>query len=213
MDIVERLSAACVAVLPDATVIVHGSLALGDFRPGSSDVDLLVISDKPTEGLVAAVEREWKEDPTNLDLRVVSYAVAAQPTRVPHMALYVSLTAEDGLYVECERDEPDLVIEFSVCRQLGHTGVLGVVPDEWVDEVGAEVVERWRRIGYDPPHQELMALTACRIWRFREERIHCSKPAAAAWARARGAQVAFDEESVRVLLEHASPSPRAQAPI
>jgi len=213
MDVVERLSSACVAVLPDATVIVHGSLALGDFRPGSSDVDLLVISDKPTDGVVAAVEREWKEDPTNLDLRVVSYAVAAKPTRAPHMALYVSLTAEDGLYVECERDEPDLVIEFSVCRQLGHTGVIGVVPDEWVDEVGAEVVERWRRIGYDPPHQELMALTACRIWRFREERIHCSKPSAAAWARARGARVAFDEESVRVLLEHASPSPRAQAPI
>ena len=125
MDLVERLSGACVAVLPDATVILHGSLALGDFRPGSSDVDLLVISDKPTDGLVAAVEREWKEDPTNLDLRVVTYAVAATPTRAPHMALYVSLTAEHGLYVECERDEPDLVIEFSVCRQLGHTGVIG----------------------------------------------------------------------------------------
>ena len=137
------------------------------------------------------------------------YAVAAKPTRAPNMALYVSLTAEQGLYVERERDEPDLVIEFSVCRQLGHTDVIGAVPDEWVDEVGVEVVERWKRIGYDPPHQELMALTACRIWRFREERIHCSKPSAAAWARARGAEVAFDEESVRALLEQASPSPQA----
>src|SRR5688572_30359265 len=121
MDLVERLSGACVAVLPDATVVLHGSLALGDFRPGSSDVDLLVISDEPTDGLVAAVEREWKDDPTNLDLRVVTYAVAAKPTRAPHMKLYVSLTAEQGLYVARERDEPDLVIEFSVCRQLGHT--------------------------------------------------------------------------------------------
>ena len=45
------------------------------------------------------------------------------------MALYVSLTAEHGLYVECERDEPDLVVEFSVCRQLGHTAVIGAVPE------------------------------------------------------------------------------------
>jgi hypothetical protein len=51
-----------------------------------------------------------------------------------------------------------------------------------------------------------MALTACRIWRFREERVHCSKQGAAAWARERGAHVAFDEASVRALLERASPS-------
>ncbi|HEX4527252.1 MAG TPA: nucleotidyltransferase domain-containing protein [Gaiellaceae bacterium] len=210
MDLVDSLSRACVTALPDATVILHGSLALGDFRPGRSDIDLLVISDLPTEGLVAAVERVWRQDPTNLDLRVVTYAAAARPTKTPHMTLYVSLTDEHGLYVEQNRDEPDLVIEFSVCRQLGHTDVIGPVPDEWVDEVGVAVAERWKEIGYDPPHQELMALTACRMWRFREERVHSSKAAAAAWARARGARVAFDEESVRALLEHASPSHRSE---
>lgn len=204
MELVERLSDACTRVLPDATVIVHGSLALGDFRPGRSDVDLLVLSDAPTDGLVEEVEREWARAPSNLDLRVVSYAVAAAPTRAPHLRLYVSLTQEHGLHVEREKDEPDLVIELSVCRQLGHTDAIGPVPDEWVDEVGAEAVARWLEIGYDPPHQELMALTACRIWRFREERVHCSKLEAAAWARKRGARVAFDEESVRALLERAS---------
>jgi predicted nucleotidyltransferase len=40
--LVERISDACAALLPDATVIVHGSLALGDFQPGRSDIDLLV---------------------------------------------------------------------------------------------------------------------------------------------------------------------------
>jgi hypothetical protein len=211
MELVERLSAACRAVLSDATVIFHGSLALGDFRPGKSDVDLLVLSDLPTTGLVQAVEREWAVSPINLDLRVVTYAVAAAPTRTPHMALYISLTQKHGLYVERDQYERDLVIELSVCRQLGHTAVIGPVPDEWVDDVGREVVEQWKSIGYDPPHHELMALTACRIWRFREERVHCSKPAAAAWARARGARVAFDAESVRALLEQASSSlgPRA----
>jgi hypothetical protein len=160
---------------------------------------------------VEAVKREWEQQPTNLDLRIVSYGAAARPTRAPHMELSVSLTEEHGLQVERDLAEPDLVIEFSVCRQLGHTDVIGPVPDEWVDEVGTAVAGRWRRIGYDPPHQELMALTACRIWRFGEERIHCSKPAAAAWARARGARVAFDEESVRALLDRVSPSTRSRA--
>jgi hypothetical protein len=45
-----------------------------------------------------------------------------------------------------------------------------------------------------------MALTACRLWRFREERLHCSKPAAAEWARNRGVHVAYDGATVRALL-------------
>jgi aminoglycoside adenylyltransferase-like protein len=118
-------------------------------------------------------------------------------------ALYVG--AHEGEFeIERETNEPDLVVEFSLCRQLGHTDVIGPVPDEWVDEVGAATIERWKAIGYDPPHQELMALTACRIWRFREERVRCSKPAAANWATERGARVAYDEQAVTTLLSRAS---------
>jgi predicted nucleotidyltransferase len=72
-----RLAAACTSVLPDATVIVTGSLALGDYQPGKSDVDLLVLSDAPTDGLVEAVEQAWGQAPGEFDLRVVRYAAAA----------------------------------------------------------------------------------------------------------------------------------------
>jgi hypothetical protein len=106
--------------------------------------------------------------------------------------------------VKRDTEEADLVVEFSVCRQLGRSDVIGPVPDEWVDEVGAAVLSRWRTIGDDAPDRELMALTACRIWRFREERVHCSKPAAAQWARERGAHVAYDHAAVRTLLDRAS---------
>jgi len=82
--------------------------------------------------------------------------------------------------------------------------VIGSVPDEWIDEVGAAVLIRWKTIGDDAPDRELMALTACRIWRFREERVHSSKPAAARWARERGARVAYDDAAVRTLLDRAS---------
>jgi hypothetical protein len=99
----------------------------------------------------------------------------------------------DRFEVERDTEEADLVVEFSVCRQLGRSHVIGPVPDEWVDEVGAAVLTRWKTIGDDAPDRELMALTACRIWRFREERVHCSKRAAAQWARERGADVAYDD--------------------
>ena len=199
----DRLITACTGVLADATVIATGSLALGDYRPGESDVDLLVLSDEPTEGLVEAVEQAWREEPGEFDLRVVRYAVAARPTRRPRLALGIS-DYGDGIEVVRDREEADLVVEFSLCRQLGRSDVIGRVPDEWVDEVGAAALERWKAIGYDPRNQELMALTACRIWRFREERVHCSKGAAAEWAREQGAHVAYDHEAVKTLLDRAS---------
>jgi hypothetical protein len=201
--LLDRLTGLCRASLPDSTFIVHGSLALGDYIPGKSDLDVLVLSDAPTDGLVEAVQAEWKHHPTNLDLRVVAYDVAATPTRTPRMHLYVGV--HNGQWeVERDIDEPDLVVEFSVCRQLGHTELIGPVPDEWVDQVGAVVLGRWKEIGDDPPHHELMALTACRIWRFREERRHSSKPAAAEWARRQGARVAYDAAIVRSLLDRAT---------
>ncbi len=184
-------------------MIVHGSLALGGYTPGTSDLDLLVLSDMATDRLAEAVQGEWRNDPMNLDLRVVAYDVAAAPTRTPRMRLYVGV--HNGQWqVERNIDELDLVVEFSVCRQLGHTELIGPVPDQWVDEVGAVAVARWKQIGTDPPHHELMALTACRIWRFRQERLHCSKSAAAEWARRQGAHVAYDAATVSSLLDRAT---------
>jgi hypothetical protein len=54
---------------------------VGDFLPGKSDVDLLVLSDSPTAGLEDAVRHAWEPSRINLDVRVVGYAVAAAPTR------------------------------------------------------------------------------------------------------------------------------------
>jgi len=200
---VDRLVAACSRVLPDATVIVSGSLALGAYRPGESDVDLLVLSDAPSDGLVEAVEQAWIEERGEFDIRVVPYAVAARPTRRPQLALGISAYA-DGIKVTRDAEDEDLVVWFSVCRQLGRSDVIGPVPDEWVDEVGAAALAHWKGSGYDPRNRTLIALTACRIWRFREERVHCSKPEAAQWARERGARVAYDEEAVKALLDRAT---------
>jgi hypothetical protein len=42
-----------------------------------------------------------------------------------------------------------------------------------------------------------MVLTACRIWRFATERVHCSKTAASQWALERDPSLCAVEEALR----------------
>ena len=84
--------------------------------------------------------------------------------------------------------EPDLVVEFWVCREQGRamigpqpSVVIGVVPNAWVTAVGIAYVERWQRVPYDVRVGELMVFTACRVWRFHVEGIHSTKTAASQW--------------------------------
>jgi hypothetical protein len=177
-----------------AAVILHGSLTLGDYLPGRSDVDLLAVVDDPLDdvrldaltGAVAAAP-----PPARVDLRVVTRKVAASPTPAPPMEAYLELTPGSGVRVEERRHpgERDLAVEFSVCRAHGRSllgaapaELIGEVPPAWVVAVGDAQLADWQAIGDDPPHAELTVLTSCRIWRFAEEGRHCSKAAAGAWA-------------------------------
>jgi proline iminopeptidase len=62
----------------------------------------------------------------------------------------------------------------------------------------------WEDLIDDADHAELMVLTACRMWRYSTERIHCSKTAAGRWALgATGPDIEFPvtrdvEERVRL---------------
>jgi ketosteroid isomerase-like protein/predicted nucleotidyltransferase len=178
-----------------AGVILHGSLTLGDYVPGRSDVDLLVVVDDPLsdaqlDALAEAVERQRPAAPGRVDLRVVTRPVAASPTLAPPMEAYLELTPESG--VQTERRHPgerDLVVELSVCRAHGRSllgpapaELIGAVPAEWLLAVGDAQLADWQAIGDDPEHAELTVLTACRVWRFGEEGRHCSKTAAGEWA-------------------------------
>ena len=85
--------------------------------------------------------------------------------------------------------ERDLVAELSMVRADGRslvgpepTAVVTAIPDEWVVAYGDEVLERWQQLTDDAEHAALMVLTACRIWRFAVEGVHCSKKEAARWA-------------------------------
>jgi hypothetical protein len=78
-------------------VILHGSLVLGDYLPGRSDLDLLAVVDDPlTDAQVAALTEAMAsrqpQAPGPVDLRVVTRQVAAAPTPAPPMEAYLRLT-------------------------------------------------------------------------------------------------------------------------
>jgi hypothetical protein len=194
-----------------AAVILHGSLTLGDYLPGRSDVDLLAVVDHPLDGprldaLTGALAGHRPRAPGPVDLRVVTRQVAASPTPAPPMEAYLRRTPGSGVRVE-ERQHPgerDLVVELSVCRAHGRSLVgappaelIGEVPPAWVLAVGDAQLADWQAIGDDPPHAELTVLTTCRVWRFAEEGRHCSKAAAGAWALRRDPTLQVVRDALR----------------
>jgi predicted nucleotidyltransferase len=208
----ERLARGCATALGRhvVAVILHGSLTLGDFTPGKSDLDLLIVVERPLadeeiDALLGTIHSLRGEAPSRVDLRVVTRAVAAFPTPAPAMEVYVALQPGRPMEVETRvAGEPDLVVEFSVVRDHGRTlvgaepsALIGRVPDEWAIEVGDRQLAAWERLVDDAAHAELMVLTTCRIWRFNAERVHCSKAAAGRWALARDPSLSAVEATLR----------------
>jgi hypothetical protein len=210
------------------SVILHGSLTLDDYLPGQSDIDLLAIvdhalSDSEIDSLTRVVTAERAGAPGPVDLRVVTHAVATSPPDPPPLELYIRLKTSAPPAVEARRLEPDMVVELSICRQHGRAllgsaarELIAEVPSGRVLRVGDAQLARWQSLTDDAPYAALMVLTACRIWRFSHERIHCSKFAAGTWALARdpslhairdalrqrtGAAVAVEPAEIARLLE------------
>jgi Domain of unknown function (DUF4111)/Nucleotidyltransferase domain len=209
----ERLARACSRALGDVLdgVVLHGSLALGGYTPGRSDVDLLAVvgrslADEEATALTAAVAAEATDAPARVDLRVVTGEVAAAPTPAPPMEVAIEICPGGDPAFSVERHHPgerDLVVELSLCRAVGRslagvpaTRLIADVPVEWVLDVADAQLADWQAIGDDPPHAELTALTACRMWRFAEERRYCSKSSAGEWALARDPSLAAVREAL-----------------
>ena len=207
----DGLASRCSDALGDAvlSVILHGSLTLGDFTPGRSDIDLLVIVERPLgdvqlAALRHAVDAVRNDAPCRVDLRVVTRASAGSATRAPAMEAALTLRPGKALDVETRIAEPDLAPEFSIARAHGRSlvgrapdAVIGPVPGDLVIKAGDRQLALWEDLTDDAAHAELMVLTACRIWRFAVERVHCSKAAAGRWALERDHSLRAVEEALR----------------
>jgi hypothetical protein len=127
-----------------AAVVLHGSLALGGYVPGRSDIDLLVLVDEPLAdaqlaALAGAARTEPPKAPARVDLRVVTRRVAAVRMPAAPMDAFIDLAGFR-----------DLVVELSLCRTHGRSlrgpappELIGEVPDEWVDAVADAQLADW----------------------------------------------------------------------
>ena len=206
----ERLAELCADVVGDGlrSVLLHGSLVAGGFRPGRSDLDLLVVvdegvSDTQASALETAVTTADTGSAVAIDLHVVTADVARTPTRDPALELHVGRYA-GGVEVTRRVHDPDLLTELSMARADGRalrgsapSEVIAPVPASWVVDRNGYWLARWRGLTDDTKNAAFMVLTACRMWRFAVEEVHCSKVAGAAWALDRDASLHVVRQALR----------------
>ena len=162
----DRLADLCVDVVGPGlrSVVLHGSLAAGGFRPGRSDIDLLAVVDGGlSDSQAAAVEhgvRTADAGPADrVDLHVVTSESARHPSVAPALELQVGRYGDE---VEVARrvTDADLLAELSMARANGR-----VAP--WCRPGGGDRTDP-ARLGRRP--QPVLADHLVRPHRRREER-------------------------------------------
>ncbi|GAB2606956.1 hypothetical protein Aab01nite_02230 [Paractinoplanes abujensis] len=204
-------------------VILHGSLAAGGFRPGHSDIDLLVVTDDPlTDKQITALESYARTadlgDAAGLDLHVVTTAVARNPTPAPPLDLFIGRQAT--IEIETRVPEaPDLPAELSMARAQGRSllgptppEVLSPIPGTWIVTRGRHWLRTWLTRTDDAAHAGFMRQTACRIWHFAATGRYCSKQEALTWAHTQDPTLAGADLTrlLTTVLEKTSPGPVRQ---
>jgi hypothetical protein len=219
LDAAQVLASSCADVIGAGllSVVLHGSLAAGGFRPGRSDLDvLLVVAAELTDGAVARLEQVVRTadagSASGTDLHVVTAQVASSPTAEPMLELHVGRHAGD---VEVTRRTPDadLVTELSMARADGRaivgmpaSRVIAPVPPAWVDARSRHWLTTWQSRTDDTANAAFMVLTACRMWRFAVERVHSSKTGAGRWALDRDPTLGVVRQALRQYADDAGVS-------
>jgi streptomycin 3"-adenylyltransferase len=187
---------------------LHGSLAMGGFNPGRSDVDILAVctgslSRERRMGVgraLAAIPRPSSGG--DLELTLVTKAVARTPSAAPSFEVRVSTHEEPSVVDGADRPSDEyLVIHFAIVQARGHVligpapGGVFAAPDrasliraflsdiEWAGESGAAGWE-----GHHMPEFASMSyrvLNAARSWRYLESGDLGSKVEGAAWVERR----------------------------
>ena len=178
---------------------LHGSLALGDFDPGHSDIDFAVVTTrelpvKLIAGLEAMHKRIWDSGLEWVDKLEGSYLSKKtlwrySPDETPHPHVF-----EKKFLVI--RDNREWVINRHILREYGVTVagppikplIAPVNPDELRETVVLRLREAWTpRLNepewlVPPGHQPYIALTCCRALYTMEFGAITSKPVSARWA-------------------------------
>jgi predicted nucleotidyltransferase len=189
-------------------VYLHGSLAMGAFAPGRSDIDVLAVCGEPLSSkrgvaLGAALDAIPRpQSGGDLEFSLVTEAEARTPSAKPAFEVHVSTHEEHSVVDGHDRPgDEDLVVHFAMIRARGRA-LLGPDPKdlfperdrqslmraflgdiEWASQHGAASWE-----GHHMPELASMAyrvLNAARSWRYLETGDLGSKLEGGAWLELR----------------------------
>lgn len=171
---------------------IHGSAVLGDFIPGFSDLDVLVVVQDDIEQPVVAriAETLAAHDPTpatSIEASVVTRSAALNPRAPWPFVVHVTNHPNDSKVVHgTDLDgDPDLVLHYAVLRRHGWTvcgtPVAGSVGEIDRATITAHLVDELTWAADNAPGSYAV-LNACRALRFISEGVICSKSDGAVWA-------------------------------
>lgn len=183
-------------------VYLHGSLAMGCFQPGQSDLDLLVlIQQPPTPDRIHAWAQQILQSscaPAPIELSVLArtqYTPWRHPTPFTfhfseswRFALLAAL--DKGTWHDWQQEhplDPDLAAHFTVTRQRGirlaGAPIADAVPDvpwpDYLDSIRRDFDWACERAQANPVY---LVLNACRIWAAVADHVVLSKVEGAVWA-------------------------------
>jgi hypothetical protein len=184
-------------------VYLSGSLALGDFDPKASDIDVVVVTTGALDDARVAALRtvharlESSGSPWAGKMEVV-YVARDALAGPPDMTLYPQVEKARGFFLD--RLEDGWLSQCYIVREHGIT-LAGPDPERLFAPVDADamrrgiagIAEMWRREAQDDPswlewlrirrNQAFVVLTLCRLLYTLETGAVASKPAAARWAQ------------------------------
>lgn len=173
-------------------IYLHGSATLGDFVPGHSDLDVLVVINDGTDevtvqAVAAALALHESVSAIGVEASVVDCSDARRGRPPWRFRAHVTTTPADRKVVDGRghQGDPDLALHYLVVRAAGHA-VLGPPPEEAFgvvdrDQIVEQLASELRWAAAEAP-TTYAVLNACRALRFVEEDLVCSKTEAGAWA-------------------------------
>jgi predicted nucleotidyltransferase len=201
-----------------------GSLALGDYQPGRSDIDVAVVVDgelalETKEALVSAIRHEVLPCPARgLELVVYTRAAAASEVVDPHFELNLNTGAAMLFRKDLEPVPTEthwFALDRTILRAHGvallgppAVDVFGRIPREQLLAVAAQSL-RWHERG--GARTDDAVLNACRALRFAREDEWSSKPAAGRWALGRVVDSRTVSQALAARSGHEPPDPDSAA--
>ncbi len=177
-------------------VCVHGSAVLGDFIPGSSDLDVLVVVQDDVDGAVLeritdALASDRSMPASGLEASVVARTAAASPAPPWPFFVHVTTAPKDPKVVSgrTQSGDPDLILHYAVARERGWSAtgpppveLFGSIPTSIVLQQTADEL-RWAASNASASYA---VLNVCRALCFSLEGRLCSKSQGGDWALERG---------------------------